>query len=57
MSYAMNPSDAAAFAASSDRAAFIRRTYAHLAGAVLAFAAIDIAIFQFFRLREDPGRR
>ena len=48
MSYAMYPNEAAAFAASSERAAFIRRTYAHLAGAVLAFAAIDIAIFQLF---------
>ena len=51
MSYAMDYSrSAAAFAAASDRATFIRRTYAHLAGAVLAFAAIDIAIFEYFKL-------
>lgn len=31
----------AARAASSDRAAFIRRTYAHLAGAILAFMGIE----------------
>lgn len=31
----------AAQAASSDRAAFIRRTYAHLAGAILAFVGIE----------------
>ncbi len=49
MSYAMNYSaEAASFARADERAAFIRRTYAHLAGAVLAFAAIDIAIFQYF---------
>ena len=30
----------------SERAAFIRRTYAHLAGAILAFALIEIAIFK-----------
>ena len=29
-----------------ERAAFIRRTYAHLGGAVLAFALLEIAIFQ-----------
>jgi len=29
----------------SERAAFIRRTYAHLAGAVLAFIAVEAAIF------------
>jgi FtsH-binding integral membrane protein len=31
----------AAHAASSDRATFIRRTYAHLAGAILAFVGIE----------------
>jgi FtsH-binding integral membrane protein len=29
----------------SERAAFIRRTYAHLAGAVLAFVALEVALF------------
>ena len=28
------------------RAAFIRRTYAHLAGAVLLFIGLEIALFQ-----------
>src|ERR1043166_2565679 len=35
----------AARAQASERAIFIRRTYAHLAGAVLAFAAIEFLIF------------
>lgn len=35
----------AAQAESSERAAFIRRTYAHLAGAVLAFLALEAAFF------------
>src|SRR5262249_51768441 len=55
MSYAMNYSEAAAYAAQSERATFIRRTYMHLAGAVLAFSLIDIAIFKlvgFERLTE-----
>ena len=29
----------------SERAAFFRRTYAHLAGAVLAFVALEAAFF------------
>jgi FtsH-binding integral membrane protein len=33
----------------SERAAFIRRTYAHLAGAILAFVAIETAIFGVLR--------
>jgi FtsH-binding integral membrane protein len=33
----------------SERAAFIRRTYAHLAGAILAFVAIEAAIFGVLR--------
>lgn len=33
-------------APASERAAFIRRTYGHLAGAILAFVLIEIAIFQ-----------
>ena len=39
------PSTFAAAAAESDRTAFIRRTYAHLAGAVFAFMAIEVVIF------------
>ena len=35
----------AARAESSERAAFIRRTYAHLAGAVLAFVGLEAALF------------
>ncbi len=33
----------------SERAAFIRRTYAHLAGAILAFLAVETAIFGLIR--------
>ncbi len=40
MSYGFDYS-LAAQASSSDRAAFIRRTYAHLAGAILAFAGLE----------------
>lgn len=35
-------------AAQSERAAFIRRTYGHLAAAVLAFVAIEVVIFSVF---------
>jgi FtsH-binding integral membrane protein len=55
----------AARAAQSERAGFIRRTYAHLAGAVLAFVTIEFLIFTFvpqhelestmFRLFSSPG--
>jgi FtsH-binding integral membrane protein len=44
MSYAMEY-PIAARAGASARAAFIRRTYAHLAGAVLAFAALEFLFF------------
>jgi FtsH-binding integral membrane protein len=44
-------------AAESARAAFIRRTYAHLAGAVLAFAAIELVLFQVFLPDEPSARR
>src|SRR5262249_8885106 len=44
MSYAME-TPIAVRASESARAAFIRRTYAHLAGAILAFAAIEFLIF------------
>lgn len=33
-------------AAESDRAAFIRRTYGHLAGAILAFVGLEFALLQ-----------
>ncbi len=45
MSYGYDYS-VAAQAASSDRAAFVRRTYAHLAGAILAFMGIEVLLFQ-----------
>src|SRR4029077_1427512 len=35
-------------AAESERAAFIRRTYLHLAGAVLAFVALEFLLFRLF---------
>lgn len=44
MSYVLEPM--AIRAEGSERAAFIRRTYAHLAGAVLAFAALEFALFR-----------
>src|SRR5262245_25963203 len=44
MYYAMEQ-PIAARAEQSARAAFIRRTYAHLAGAILALVAIEFAIF------------
>jgi FtsH-binding integral membrane protein len=45
MSYAMEH-PIAVRAAETARAAFIRRTYAHLAGAILAFVALELVIFQ-----------
>ena len=48
MGYELNP----AFpieSSSSERAAFIRRTYAHLAGAILGFVAIEALIFGVIR--------
>lgn len=39
----------------SERAAFIRRTYAHLAGAILAFIAIEATIFGVIRPMMDGG--
>src|SRR5262245_36929167 len=44
MSFAME-SPIALRAGESARATFIRRTYAHLAGAILAFTAIEFLIF------------
>src|SRR5262245_22155245 len=49
MSYAENPYRSfgmvAAEAAVDERTAFIRKTYTHLAGAILAFAAIEALAF------------
>jgi FtsH-binding integral membrane protein len=39
--------DVAARAPASERAAFIRRTYGHLAGAILAFALIETVLIKF----------
>jgi succinate dehydrogenase hydrophobic anchor subunit len=47
MSYAMD-TPIAVRASESARTSFIRRTYLHLAGAILAFAAIDFLIFSLF---------
>src|SRR5262249_18348534 len=44
MSYAMDYYPIAARAQPNVRAAFIRRTYGHLAGAVLAFVALEAAL-------------
>jgi FtsH-binding integral membrane protein len=44
MSYAMDY-PIAAHAALDERAAFIRRTYAHLGGAILAFVGLETALF------------
>ncbi len=41
----MGMSDVAAAAGEADRTTFIRRTYTHLAGAVFAFMAIELVIF------------
>lgn len=38
----------------SERAAFIRRTYAHLAGAILAFVAIEAFLFTLLNESLDP---
>lgn len=40
------PTTFAAAAAESERTTFIRRTYVHLAGAILAFIGVEMAIFQ-----------
>jgi FtsH-binding integral membrane protein len=44
-------------AAESARAAFIRRTYAHLAGAILAFAALELLFFQIFFPDKESATR
>lgn len=45
----------AAEAAASDRAAFIRRTYAHLAGAILAFIGVETLLLQTVPLEALAG--
>ena len=42
--YAQNPFVTAAEADAADRAAFIRRTYAHLAGAIAAFVGLEYVL-------------
>ncbi len=46
------PSTFAAAAGESERTTFIRRTYAHLAGAVFAFMAIELVIFNMVPAQE-----
>lgn len=48
MSYGYDLSTPVAYARPDERAAFVRRTYLHLAGAILAFVAVEAAIFSFF---------
>src|SRR5205085_7809647 len=48
MSYAMEH-PIAARSGESARAAFIRRTYAHLAGAILAFVALEFVFMTVFK--------
>ena len=43
---------AAAYALPDERAGFIRRTYAHLAGAILAFVLLEMAIFATPAIRD-----
>jgi FtsH-binding integral membrane protein len=45
MAYPSSAQAVAAQAAASERAAFIRRTYAHLAGAILAFIGVEFVLF------------
>lgn len=45
MDFGMN-TNAAQFAQESERAAFIRRTYLHVAGAILAFVALEAILLQ-----------
>ena len=51
MSYAMEH-PIAVRASESARAAFIRRTYAHLAGAVLAFVSLEFVLFKVLDAQE-----
>ena len=45
-------SNVAIRAESSERAAFIRRTYAHLAGAILAFVGLEYVLLQFVTIKD-----
>jgi FtsH-binding integral membrane protein len=47
--------EVAAHAEASERAAFIRRTYAHLAGAILAFVALEAALLRLPNIDELMG--
>ena len=44
--YAVNIENAVAYAPESERTAFIRRTYSHLTGAILALIALEYVLFQ-----------
>jgi FtsH-binding integral membrane protein len=46
MAYELEYPSIAISSSNSERAAFIRRTYAHLAGAILAFALVEALIFR-----------
>lgn len=52
MSYGMEYPMLAAQAPASERAAFIRRTYGHLAAAILAFVGLEYILLQIPGLRE-----
>ncbi len=44
--YAVNLENAVAYAPENERTAFIRRTYSHLTGAILALIAVEYVLFQ-----------
>src|SRR5438132_581952 len=46
MSYELEYQGSVAQSAANERATFIRRTYAHLAGAILAFIGLEAALLQ-----------
>ena len=48
MRYEAGYDEPAAFAQPTDRAVFIRRTYAHLAGAILAFVGLEAVLLRLF---------
>jgi FtsH-binding integral membrane protein len=52
MSYGLEYAPVAARAEPSARAAFIRRTYGHLAGAVLVFAILEVMLLQLLKVQE-----
>ncbi len=57
MSYVMEHPTVAARATESARAAFIRRTYTHLAGAILAFVGLQLLMFQVVAPTQDDMTR